>query len=282
VQPNRVIATALFRVDSTKPAILSDGVARRNPAQDFELVKKTQIALVRSSFVLQAAARKPGIATLPVFAQGDPVDWLEKHLVADFPENGEILAISLRGPESHSGDLVRIVDAVAKAYQDEVIYSEKQRRLNDRDMLARNLEKLNQEIAQKMEEFSDIARESGRTESGSGQVLQQIDLKRLDRIETELLRLESKQLELETSGESGNPKFFEQRIDQLRERQAELEKRIASRSENSVELTLRQREFERLQRVADEMSVQLEELDIQSQAPDRIQLVQPAVASPVD
>ena len=60
----------------------------------------------------------------------DPVEWLQENLAVDFPQNGEILSISLSGDEL-SEDLVRLVDAVAKAYKDEVIGAERQRRLGN-------------------------------------------------------------------------------------------------------------------------------------------------------
>ena len=56
------------------------------------------------------------------------------------------------------------------------------------------LTNLNQEIKGKLEMFFDIARQSGHA-VGNGQVLQDIYLKRLDRTETELMRLESEQVE---------------------------------------------------------------------------------------
>ena len=46
----------------------------------------------------------------------DPEEWLQDHLEVGYPENGQILAISLSGPESQADDLSLIVDAVAGAY----------------------------------------------------------------------------------------------------------------------------------------------------------------------
>ena len=93
--------------------------------------------------------------------KADPVEWLQDNLAVDFPQNGEILSISLTGDELPE-DLVRLVDSVSKAYKDEVINELRQRRLANRDLLARNLENLNKEIKRKLEEYLDIARETGK------------------------------------------------------------------------------------------------------------------------
>ena len=75
-------------------------------------------------------------------------------------------------------------------------------------------------------------------------------------------------------------KSIEERIKQLRDRQAGLAKELARRAEVSSDLETRKRELDQLQRISDEMSVQLEQLDFESSGPSQIQQVQPAVISP--
>src|SRR5262249_35631756 len=128
---------------------------------DFEILKKTQLAKLKSYYVLTAAVRDPGIASLSAFAgEPDPVEWLQDHLSVEFPQNGEILSITLSGNELGE-DLLRLVDAVAKAYKDEVISAERQRRLGTRDLLNHNLENLNTDLKRQMDEYLEIAKESG-------------------------------------------------------------------------------------------------------------------------
>jgi hypothetical protein len=239
VQPEYVVATTLFRI-SRKPHTIRDTEgARPYDEREFELLKNTQVALIKSDFVLTSAIRKPGIAALPVLAgQADAVDWLQDHLEIEFPENGEILSISLRGIRDHEIDLVSIVDSVAMAYDHEVITGEKQRSLARRDLLARGLEVLQDEIKRKWEEFLDIARESGRPEGGVGKVQQDLDIRRFDRIDKDLLRLEEERLKAD-GGDTDALEALETRIAQLRARQSELEKLIKMRGEESVELSMR-------------------------------------------
>jgi hypothetical protein len=165
VRPERVAVTALFGVDSYQRALMGD---RPYNEQEFEIIKKTQLAKLRSHFVLQAAIRDPGVAGLPIFQdQPDPVAWLEKQLEVEFPENGELLAIRLRGPKSSTDELVRIVDAIAKAYEDEVLYADAQTRLSTRDLKAHSLKKIQDELFEKMQRLQEMKKEAGAAASDS-------------------------------------------------------------------------------------------------------------------
>jgi hypothetical protein len=283
VQPTTVEAIALFQVSRDIPTILGDETKQSGQDGNYEIVKKSQLALLKSHYVLTAALRNPAVAALPILhGQTDSIAWLQERLEVEYPQNAEILTISLRGPEDGAQDLVRVVDAVAKAYRDEVIYEERQRRLGCRDLLARSLDKLNKEINRKLDEYIAIARELGGLEDSSNQVLQELDMKRLDRVEIELMRLEYEQLQAATGDSTENGTALEQRIGQLRERQAALEKNLTSRAERIAELTARKHELDRLQHIADEMSIKLEKLDIEANAPDRIRQIQPAVVVAAD
>ena len=61
----------------------------------------------------------------------DPIAWLQDRLDVEFPENAEILAIKLHGTEEQAPELVAIVDAVANAYQREVVADMRQRKLSN-------------------------------------------------------------------------------------------------------------------------------------------------------
>jgi hypothetical protein len=273
VQPERATATALFEVSSSPAMRLTGDSSAPLDVNAFELLKKTQLAKLKSNYVLTAAIRNPAIASLPIFnGKADPVEWLSENLEVGFPQDSELLEISLTGVKEKASDVVQVVDAVAKAYKDEVISDERQRRLSTRDLLARNLQNLNEEIKRSLDEYNDIARESGKTESGSAKISQQLGIKSLDRIEDELIRLES-----EAASDPAKAKTLEQRISQLHERQAELVKQLTSSAENSTDLQMRRAKLEQLQKTASELAMKLEMLDIEAGTPDQIRQVQQAV-----
>ena len=102
VRPQTATATALFEVRREAPSVAGNQ-PEPTSGQDFEILKKTQLALLKSKFLLTSALRNPSVAGSPVFAGVvDKEEWLQDHLEVSYPQNGEILAIELRGPVSQA------------------------------------------------------------------------------------------------------------------------------------------------------------------------------------
>jgi capsular exopolysaccharide synthesis family protein len=153
--PESSSATALFEVRIKQETIMRDG--NQQSTQDYEILKKTQLALLKSKFLLKSALRDPSIAALSILAgERDPEEWLQEHLDVEFPQNGEILSISLSG--TPADDLVLLVNSVAQAYKTEVLGDETARKMNIHDMVERSLQKLQAEIKRKSEDYIDIAK----------------------------------------------------------------------------------------------------------------------------
>jgi polysaccharide biosynthesis transport protein len=276
VKPQTATATALFEVGREAPSIAGNQ-PKSTSSQDYEILKKTQLALLKSKFLLTSALRNPNISGSPVFAGVvDKEEWLQDHLEVSYPQNGEILAIELRGPVSQADELRMIVDAVAGAYNKEVLGKERSLRLNVRDMVERSLQNLNAEIKRKYEDFLDIAKGMGKS-TDENDFHRQLDLKRMDRIDEELAQLERDKLKMGIGGDSKESKFIDARMAQLQKRQNELEKEALKRNEKSVDLETRGEELKQLQEIAKDMNVKLETMDIDSQSPYRIRQVQQAV-----
>jgi len=278
--PKKVTATALFEVRNDASSLTGNGAVQTLGEREYEILKKTQLALLKSKFLLTSALRNPSINGSPVFAGVDDAEeWLQDHLEISYPENGEILAIELRGPASQANDLRLIVDAVADAYKREVLGKETARRLTVRDMLEHSLQNLNGEIKRKYEDYVDIAKGMGRSDSDSDPEMQ-IYMKRMDRIDEELAQLERDQLRVASGGDNKDSKFLEARITQLRKDQNELMKTIQKRNERSVDLTTRKSELDQLQSIANDLAIKLEKLDIDNQIPAPIQQLSPATIEP--
>jgi capsular exopolysaccharide synthesis family protein len=368
-------ATALFRVSSEQESIFTD-INKQSP-QAYEILKKTQLALLKSYFVLQAAVRKPGVASLSALAGEEPVEWLMENVDVGFPQQGEILSISISSDED-TADLVRLVDAVALAYNDEVVYKERSRQLATRDLLSRSLENINKEIADKWEVYIDIARESERPQATQRDAQTELLLQELANMQKKRVDLEAQMLQMQNEyailkGRLENPAMLEMQVEEslqqdpymaslnqqlmmvqasqaqvsgvsrrqnaatagMDRKVADLQNKIAQyraqaiaqskrdaqtkpnlalsqltsefrtnfnsvrqqhayvmqgfekamtalnkRIEKSVELDTRGRELEQLQKIADDMSMKFESLEIEAQAPQQIEQVQKAVGSP--
>jgi polysaccharide biosynthesis transport protein len=160
-QPKRAVATSLFLVSRSPSRILDEATSPAGDEREFATIKNTQLALLRSYYVLSTAIRKPGVAALPILSgKPDPVAWLQERLEVEFPHGSEILSISLRAPEQYANDLVLLVDAVATAYEEEVVYESEQRRRVTREVKAATLKKLEQEISGKIQDQHDLDVES--------------------------------------------------------------------------------------------------------------------------
>ncbi len=279
----RVTATALFKVESSLPSVFNEAVNRRSLTEyEFETLKRTQIALAESDVVLTAALRDPKIGSLPILQDhADPVQWLKQNLTVEFPQNGAILSISLRGDESQKKEIAAIVDAISRSYWNEAVDQERQQRLVTRDLFDRNLRNLNEEIRHKLDEYLDIARETGKAEAAQGQRSISFDqeLKRLDRIEDELMRFEN-QLAIDLTDTPTKAKLIKQRVAELQKNRDELYGAIAKQSEISTDLDTRKRDLDCLRAISVDMATRLQWLDIDANSPDRIRQVQAAIVSP--
>ena len=81
--PESSQATALFNVSSQEQSILTPAV--RSMSKDFEILQRTQLAYLKSYFVIQAALRAPGMESLGVLAgEPDKVQWLIDELSPSF------------------------------------------------------------------------------------------------------------------------------------------------------------------------------------------------------
>lgn len=128
LRPRQATATALFSVSSEPIRVLKDD--EPFDPREFEILKRTQQAYLKSYFVAQAALRAPGMEALPVLApHNDKVQWLIDNVDAKFMDNSEILSVSLTGPADQAEDLRQLVDALSDAYLKEAVFAEQQRRL---------------------------------------------------------------------------------------------------------------------------------------------------------
>ena len=126
-QAQAYTATAILRLASTENTLLFETAGKSN-SNSFDLYKRTQRQWMKSRFVFTRALRDTGdLAQISVLRKlPDPVDWLEANLNVTFPDESEVMHVSLAG-ESPEG-LDRLVNAVVKAYFDEIVTEEKEQK----------------------------------------------------------------------------------------------------------------------------------------------------------
>jgi uncharacterized protein involved in exopolysaccharide biosynthesis len=130
----------------------------------YDQYRKTQLQLIKSPFVLNAALRRPGIAGLPTIAEEkDPVAWLASRIQVGAPAESEVVQIRLRG--GNANEVTQIVNAVTQAYLTDVVNKEKTERLARRDMLERKYKENMAEVRNRLETFNNLARSLGTRDS---------------------------------------------------------------------------------------------------------------------
>jgi len=199
-------AFALVKVSARPPAVL-DG--RPLDREEFEVFKRTQVQLLRSNMVLNSTLRQQSISKLPIVEQHklDPVAWLKEQLVVEYPDDAEVMLISLRSDVKD--DLVPLVNALAATYLKEVVQHDKQLRLQSETKLQTAYEKQQAEYQKQLDALKAL--ESIHKAKGSEEAKLKKELAReelstwTDRRRELLDQLNDANLELALLGNSGEP-----------------------------------------------------------------------------
>jgi capsular exopolysaccharide synthesis family protein len=209
--PESSSATAFFEVRIKQDSIVHDAV--QQSTQDFEILKKTQLAMLKTKFLLTSALRNPGIASLSILAgERDKEEWLQENLAVEFPQNGELLSISITGTPAE--DLEALVNAVADAYKSEVLGQETDRKLKIHDMVERSLQNLQSEIKRKSEDYIDIAKGMNRATDGQRDPETDLLIRDIADTQNKIQTLTSGLFQLQTDyvvakGELSDPALFD-------------------------------------------------------------------------
>lgn len=149
-------ATAWLRVVQAQPRILFD-----LPGHDDGLWSRdTEIALVKSRFVLSEALRKPGVSQLECLREEeDPLTWLKRRVEVRFLDNTEIMEIAVSGDDP--SQLLALVNAVKDAYVQEVVGVDRQNALRRKQVLERCYHRNLEDIKKKTERLRELETELG-------------------------------------------------------------------------------------------------------------------------
>ena len=159
--PRGYEAVAWLRV-SAKAGML--GGAGRDGGE-YESYRKTQVALIKSPFVLTSALRRPGIADLTTLREEeeDPVGWLTRSVQVTAPMESEVVQVRLRG--EHAADIAKIVNSVTSAYLEDIVNKERAENLGRRDALEKKYKENMAEMREMRETFNTLARTLGTRDS---------------------------------------------------------------------------------------------------------------------
>jgi capsular exopolysaccharide synthesis family protein len=160
LMPRGYEAVSWLRVRD-KGGMLSHG----RDGAEYESYKKTQLALLRSPFVLQGALRKSGIGELETLRDvgADQVGWLSRSLQVTAPAESEVVQVRLRG--KNAAEVAKIVNAVVSSFLDDVVNKDRTERLGRRDALEKKFKENMNELRTRRETLNNLARTLGTRDS---------------------------------------------------------------------------------------------------------------------
>ncbi len=157
---------------------------------DPQISQQSQMALIRSQLVLAAALRSPNISKLDLIRQQDePLDWLSKELVVDYPNGYEIVRIYLTTTQEQDG--IKIVDSVKAAYLDEIVNTSTNARKERLDRLQSLQARAQENLKRKQSVVRKLAEAVGSTKPENVAIQQQLIQEQHASAQREFIKIQS-------------------------------------------------------------------------------------------
>ena len=140
-------------------------LSQERDTAEYEAYKKTQLQLMKSPNVLQAALRKPGIEQLETLQESgaDQIGWLSRSLVVTAVPESEVVQVRLRGKKPD--EVAKILNSVTNAFLDDVVNKERTERLGRRDALEKKFKENMTELRNRRDVLNNLARTLGTRDS---------------------------------------------------------------------------------------------------------------------
>lgn len=196
--PAPYTAFALLRVAAVEQRLV---FKTAEEVSDFQTYRRTQMALIKSRFVMNAALRKSSVASLSMVREQDfPVAWLEQAIQVDAHESPEILRISLTG--DRPSELAEIVNAVKDAYLEEVVNAERKLRIARLNDLERIFEQTEEKVRLKEERVNNLAQELGTGDAKALTIKQQMAMEYFAQLRREHARVRFELMRLQVGDDA--------------------------------------------------------------------------------
>ncbi|MCI0379611.1 MAG: polysaccharide biosynthesis tyrosine autokinase [Gemmataceae bacterium] len=180
-------ARTLLHIASIRPVLIFENAEART---DFANYQRSQLALVRSRLVLNAALRDPEVAGLEIVQkQVNPVEWLEKELVVDFTLGAEIMSIGMAGDDPDA--MNKLVNAVRAAYTKEILEKEQRLRSERLNQLRKLYSQYDDVLRDKRAKLKELAESLGSKQSKNLELRQKSLYAELEKLQSDLLGLQS-------------------------------------------------------------------------------------------
>jgi capsular exopolysaccharide synthesis family protein len=216
-------AQACLQVTAQPPKVLFQTM--ETEADDYRRYQSTQQTLVTSRLVLNSALKENEVRNYRLIrSQVDPVAWLQTQLKAEFLAGSEVMAISLSGDEPE--ELAGLVNAVKRAYMDEVVNVNIKQRIARHAKLKQIKERYNVMLKERRDTLRKLAETAGSDDRDTLALRQQYELEYQAFLRKELLDVKSQKRKVEarirnraqseeTAGGNALPQFTQATVDAL-------------------------------------------------------------------
>jgi uncharacterized protein involved in exopolysaccharide biosynthesis len=280
-------ATKTVRVASTlfvarQPVRIVPEPGERPTREDFEDYQRTQVALIKSRMVLNAAVRdEPAMMKTHLLRhQQDPMGFLEKAIQADFSLAPQILRISMVGDDPQ--EMAIIVNAVREAYLKEIVNREDLQRANQVDRLQKIYARFQDDLQKRRNTLRQLREALGSKDlktQAEGETFLRKDL--LD-CKRELRRVRLARAGAEARAGGDKDKLREERaalnaqVRLLEEEEKQLLDQLRRRRKDSSDVESMAEEIARSEKMLGQFADRIEKLKIELQAPSRISVLEMA------
>ena len=153
--------------------------------QDLKTYRDTVINFLKSREVSEYALRIEGVKETRLLRdKSTPVDWLLEHIEVHGDFSPEFVRITLAG--EHPPDLATIVDAIKDAYLDNIVYQERNERIQNLRRIETKFAVLDKSVRQNQERIDRLAEELGTGDSKIAMGNQDLMQQSLRGLQTEL------------------------------------------------------------------------------------------------
>jgi len=183
-----------------QPRVLFNTNEMRSDATSF---RQTQVALLKSRLVLNAALRQSKVAELSVVrARPDAIAWLEKELKVTPASSPEILGVWLSGEQPQ--ELVVLVNAIVAAYMQEIVNKDHVKRQSRLDHLKEIAAKYDENLRRKRRTLRELAENVGSSDKQTLAMKQLFSVEQFHLTQKELLQVRSdlRKLQTELNGQT--------------------------------------------------------------------------------
>lgn len=276
-----------------------------NAAAGYRRFINTQIAFFNSREVVNSALQKPGISQLEAIkGRYNPIGWLRDHLELTMLEDSEVLEVALAaGSGASDEDQAKLVNAIVRAYLDEVVTRDRMSRNNRLEMLRKLANSYHDRVKTRREMLRSLAARAGSDDKSTLILKEQYPKQRIQ----DLVPIQTR-LRLE---EVGMHAVLERRkksegaaTDQGRKEMATIEDKlvalaaqqefvkevlanlevstVATDNNLTLDSSDQRDELKQIEEFSRKIDSELEKLNVELQAPSRITLIEEAEPGPAE